>query len=94
MPSIKILNKTYEIKCQMGEEASLQQAADTLNDELRAIRQKHRHLDDVQTMMLAAMNLAHQLNETRIDQEKQRQQMSRFIETLEQKVKQVVVEHS
>lgn len=82
---IKLLNKTYDIKCPENETANLQMAAEKLNDQLLQNKKKFRQLDDFQNLVLAALHLSHELVSCKKQQEEQRHQVTRFITSLESK---------
>ena len=88
--SIRLLNKVHEIKCPDHEVDNLQQAAIKLNDQLLANKKKFKHLDEFQTLLLAALNITHELMSCQKQQEDQRQQVTQFINSLENKINQVV----
>lgn len=88
--TIKLLNKSYEIKCPDGEVNNLQQAAAKLNEQLQEGKKKFRQLDEFQALLLAALNISHELIISQRQQEQQRHQVSQFISTLENKIHQVV----
>ncbi|MBA2653250.1 MAG: cell division protein ZapA [Tatlockia sp.] len=88
--SIKLLNKTYEIKCPDGEMANLQQAAEKLNEHLLQNKKKFKQLDEFHALLLAALNVSHELITCQQQQEQQRQQVTKFINSLENKIHQVV----
>lgn len=88
--SIKLLNKTYEIKCPDEEVMNLQQAAEILNAQLMQTKKKFKQLDEFQTFLLAALNVSHELLACQKQQELQRQQVTKFINSLENKIHQVV----
>lgn len=86
--SIRILNKSYEIKCPESEADHLEQAAHKLNSELLAKKQQFKHLDDYQLLLLAALHLGHELIICQEEQNLQRQQLTQFINSLENKINQ------
>ncbi|MBA2655383.1 MAG: cell division protein ZapA [Tatlockia sp.] len=88
--SIKLLNKTYEIKCPDGEMINLQQAAEKLNEQLLQNKKKFKQLDEFQALVLAAINVSHELISCQKQQEQQRQQVTKFINSLENKIHQAV----
>lgn len=88
--SIKLLNKSYEIKCPDTEVENLQQAADLLNKQLVQNKKKFKQLDDFHLLLLASLNVSHDLVSSQKMHEQQRQQMSRFISSLEDKIHQLV----
>ncbi|KTD17896.1 cell division protein ZapA [Legionella jordanis] len=88
--SIKLMNKIYEIKCPDSEMDNLQQAAEKLNQHLMHNKKKFKSLDDFQTLLLAALHVSHELITCQRQQEQQRQQVTQFINSLENKIHQVV----
>lgn len=84
------MNKTYEIKCPENEIKNLKEAAEKLNEILLANRKKFRQLDDFQSLLLASLNISHELITCQKQQEQQRQQVTQFINSLENKIHQVV----
>ncbi|MDI9818969.1 MULTISPECIES: cell division protein ZapA [unclassified Legionella] len=88
--SIKLMNKSYEIKCPDSEIDNLQQAAEKLNEHLLQNKKKFKQLDDFQTLLLAALHVSHELISCQRQQEQQRQQVTQFISSLENKIHQVV----
>lgn len=87
---VKILNKTYEIKCPDGEEANLLLAAMRLNDQMSLSKMKFKQLDNFQMLMLAALELSHELIISKNEQDKQRLQVTQFISSLETKINKAV----
>lgn len=88
--SIKLLNKTYEIKCPDNEVSNLQQAGQLLNEQILIQKKKFKQLGDFQALLLASLHLTHELITTQHQQEKQRHQVTQFISSLENKINQVV----
>ncbi|STX40337.1 Cell division protein ZapA [Legionella donaldsonii] len=88
--SIKLMNKSYEIKCPDNEVENLQQAADKLNERIIHNKKKFKQLDDFQTLLLAALHVSHELISCQRQQEQQRLQVTQFINSLENKIHQVV----
>lgn len=83
--SVKLLGNTYEIKCPDGEEDSLQRAVERLNEQIQMQKKKNKSHDQLQTLLLAALHLSHELIICQRQQEYQRQQVSQFIHALENK---------
>lgn len=88
--SVRIMNKDYEVKCLDGEIENLQQAADTLNQELLHHKKKFKQLGEFPLLLLAALHLSHKLVICQQQQEQQRDQVNQFINSLENKIHQVV----
>ncbi len=87
--TIRLLNKSYELKCPDNEIENLQRAALKLNAQLLEKRSKFKNLDEFQILMLAALHISHELIVCQGQQEQQRQQLTQFISTLENKISQV-----
>lgn len=87
---VKLLNKSYEIKCPEGEEANLLLATQKLNDQILLNKTKFKHLDNLQTLVLAALDISHELVICKNEQEHQRHQVTQFISSLETKINNVV----
>ena len=87
---VKILNKSYEIKCPDGEEANLLLAAQKLSEKLHLNKDKSRKLDDYKILLLAALDISHELILCKNDQEHQRFQVTQFITSLENKINKTV----
>lgn len=87
---VKLLNKSYEIKCPEGEEINLLLAAEKLNEKMLANKTKFKKLDDFHTLLLAALDVSHELIICKNEQEHQRLQVTQFITTLENKINKTV----
>ncbi|WP_419419752.1 cell division protein ZapA [Legionella sp. D16C41] len=87
---IKLLNKSYDIKCPEHEVANLEQAAAKLNEHLLQNKKKFKQLDDFQNLVLASLHVSHELISCQKQQEQQRHQVTQFINSLENKINQVV----
>lgn len=87
---VKLLNKSYEIKCPESEEANLLLAAETLNEKMQQNKSKFKKLDHFQTLLLAALDIGHELIVCKSEQEHQRQQVTQFITSLESKINKAV----
>jgi len=59
---ISILGQQYKIACPEGEELTLQNSVDQFNEQIRNIKSSARTLRNEQVIVLAALNLCHQLN--------------------------------
>jgi cell division protein ZapA len=87
---IKILNKSYHIKCPESEEQTLQLAVAKLNEKIAVNTSRLNNLDNFQTLLLAALDTAHELVICKNEQEQQRHQVNQFITTLERKINKTV----
>lgn len=92
--SIRLLNKTYEIKCPDNEADNLQQAAQKLHEQLLLNKRKFKQMDDFQNLLLASLHIGHELITCQKLQEQQRHQVTQFISSLENKINQVVNGHT
>lgn len=92
--TIRLLNKSYDIKCPDEEADNLQHAALKLNGHLQHIKKKFKQIDEYQALLLAALHISHEWVACQKQQEEQRQQMTQFICSLEHKINQVVVSPS
>lgn len=88
--TIKLLNKSYEIRCPEGEEANLIMAAAKLNASMTQNKDKFKHLDPFHVLLLAALDISHQLVVCKNEQEHQRTQVNQFISSLENKINKIV----
>lgn len=87
---VKVLNKIYEIRCPEGEEANLLLAAKKLDDQITSNKNKFKLLDNFQTLLLAALDISHELVICKNEQEHQRHQVTQFISSLENKIHKAV----
>ena len=87
---VKILNKSYEIRCPENEEENLSLAAKKLNDQLTKHKNNFKLLDNYQTLLLAALDISHEFVICKNQQEQQRHQVTQFISSLEHKINKVV----
>ena len=84
--TIRLLNKSYDIKCPEQEQQSLQLAAQKLNELLLKSKTQFKTLDNVQVLVLAALHLSHELITSQSQQKEQRHQLTEFISNLENKI--------
>lgn len=88
--TIKILNKTYQIKCPEGEETNLLLAAAKINEQIMAHKSKFKNLENYQMLLLAALDVGYELIICKKEQEQQRHQVNQFITSLESKINKTV----
>lgn len=88
--TIKLLNKSYEIKCPEGEEDNLLFAAKKLNNQILVNKKKARQLDNFQALLLAALDISHELILCKNKQALQQHQVNQFINSLENKINKMV----
>ena len=84
--TIKIQNKSYKIKCPEAEIENLQLAAEKLTHQLSKKNSQSRKLDEYQNLLMAALHISHELILCEAQQTQQREQLARFINTLESAV--------
>lgn len=58
---IKILGKTYHIKCPASETASLERAAEFLDEKMRSSKNNKGVVNQDRVAIITALNLAHEL---------------------------------
>ncbi|MDA9271839.1 cell division protein ZapA [bacterium] len=92
LQTIKLLNKSYKIKCPDVEISNLQLSAQKLNEQLLKNKNEFKHLTDYQSLLLAALHISHELINCQSQQIQQRTQLNQFISSLENKINQVTVE--
>jgi cell division protein ZapA len=88
--SIKLMNKTYQIRCPEREEQNLLLAAEKLNEQIINTKTKFKNLDNFQTLLMAALDIGHELISCKNEQEHQRHQVNQFITSLERKINKTV----
>ena len=86
LSTIRILNKSYKIKCPEAETDNLQLAAGKLHAQLLQKKSAYKKLDDYQALLMAALHISHELVMCENQQTQQREQLARFIDTLESTV--------
>ncbi|MCP0914795.1 MULTISPECIES: cell division protein ZapA [Legionella] len=91
--TIRLLSKSYEIKCPENEAEGLQRAAIKLNACMQEKKNQFRQLDDYQILLLAALQVSHELITCQTQQEQRRHQLTEFISSLESKINQVSQEN-
>lgn len=84
--TIRLLGKTYEIKCPENETDSLEAAALKLNTHMLDTKNQFKQLDSYQTLLLAALQVSHELVKSQKKQEEHQQQLTQFINSLENKI--------
>lgn len=84
------MNTSYQIKCPESEEANLYLAVEKLNEKIANHKSKFKYLDNMQTLLLAALDIGHELIICKSEQEQQRRQVNQFISSLESKINKTV----
>lgn len=84
------MNKSYEIKCPDDEVDNLYLAAEKLNEQLANNKNKFKQLDEFHTLLLAALNISHELITSLRLQEERQEKMNGFIRSLETRIDQAM----
>ena len=92
--SVRILDKEYRIACQEGEQQSLIASAQYVDRRMREIRQSGRVIGSDRIAVMVALNLAHDLLESRRAQKRSDQAISRRIRSLQQKIETALSEEA
>ncbi|MFI4962888.1 MAG: cell division protein ZapA [Legionellales bacterium] len=87
---VKLLNKSYEIKCPESEEDNLVLASKKLNARMLQNKSKFKQLDNFQTLLLSALDISHELIISKNEQEHHKHQVTQFISSLERKINHMV----
>ncbi len=88
--NIKILNKSYDIKCPEHEAANLLLAAQKLEHHIQLNKKKAKQLDNFHILLLAALDVSHELVLSKSQQAHQNHQVTQFITSLENKINKMV----
>ena len=84
--TIQLQNKSYKIKCPEAEVENLTLAADKLTRQLLKTKSHSKKMDEYQHLLMAALHISHELVLCEQQQAQQRDQLARFIDTLENAV--------
>jgi cell division protein ZapA len=87
--TIQLMNKNYKIKCPVEEMENLQLAAKKLNAAISQKKSQFKTLDATQVLLLAALDLSHELINQEQKQHLQREQLAEFIHSLENRLQTV-----
>ena len=71
--TVRIFNKEYRVACPEGQEHKLEEAANLLNQRMQEMKDTGPSLGSEQTAAITALNLAHELLEQRLKQQRQQQ---------------------
>ena len=88
--TIQLMNKSYKIKCPVEEMDNLQLAAKKLNAAISQKKSKFKTLDATQILLLAALDLSHELINQEQKQLQQREELSEFIHSLENRLQNAI----
>lgn len=86
--SVRILDREYTVGVEQGERDSLMAAARLLDQRMRDARGANRMAAIDRVAVLAALNLAHELEQLREDNARRDKQITRALDALERKLDQ------
>ena len=84
--SIRLLDREYTVGCEPGERDSLLVAAKLLDNKMREIRGNNRMAALDRVAVLAALNLAHDLQQLRSDHQDRDRELERTLGDLHRKL--------
>ena len=84
--SIRLLDREYTVGCEPDERDSLLAAAKLLDNKMREIRGNNRMAALDRVAVLAALNLAHELQQVRSDNESRDRELDRTLADLHRKL--------
>lgn len=88
--TISILDKDYQVACPEDERAALVEAAHLLNERMTEIRASGKVVGADRIAVMAALNISHELLETRAGRGPGADAVSRRIHVLQEKVEQAL----
>jgi len=83
---VRILDREYTVGCEPGEKDGLMAAAKLLDAKMREIRGGNRVAALDRVAVLAALNLAHELQQLREDSERRDRSLAAAVDDLQRKV--------
>lgn len=92
--SVRILDRGFDIGCPPGERQALEEAARLLDARMQTIRGEHRMATFDRVAVIAALNLAAEVNNFRRAIEGRDQELQRGIDELNRKVEALIDAHS
>lgn len=88
--SVRILDREYTVGVEPAERDSLMAAARLLDQRMREVRGANRMAAIDRVAVLAALNLAHELQQLRDDNARREREFTRILDALQRKLDQVV----
>lgn len=85
--AVKILDRTYKIKCSSDEARDLQDSAQYVDEQMRKIRQSGAVINTDRVAIVTALNICHELFRLRQQQTQSLNLMKRRINDLHDRVK-------
>jgi cell division protein ZapA len=92
--AVEILGRTFHVKCPQAEVEALQQAAECLEDKLRSIRATSQTLCFERMVMIAALNVMHELLAAKQQKNQLSQSVNQKLRDLKSKVDQALVRYT
>ncbi len=88
---IRLLNKSYDIKCPDGEVEKLNMAAKKLDNSMQKYKQHYPLLDDNKLLLLSALEIAYQMiNQVEPSSIDKQDEVNALIQSLETRINAVV----
>lgn len=84
--AVRILDREYTVGCEPGEKDGLMAAARLLDAKMREVRGGNRVAALDRVAVLAALNLAHELQQLREDSERRDRSLAAAVDDLQRKV--------
>lgn len=81
--AVNILDREYLVACPSGQEKKLTEAAETLNNKMREIRETGKVFGIERIAVMAALNLTHELLQTRPENATDRTALERLHDKLD-----------
>ncbi len=81
--SVQILDREYLVACPPGQETKLREAAHTLNNKMQEIRDTGKVFGIERIAVMAALNLTHEILQTKPETENDRSAILRLVDKLE-----------
>ncbi|MBP6216612.1 MAG: cell division protein ZapA [Luteimonas sp.] len=88
--SVRLLDREYTVGVVPDERESLMAAAKLLDSRMRDVRGSNRMAAVDRVAVLAALNLAHELQQLRTEGEQRDREMARLIEDLQRKLDELI----
>ena len=84
--SVHILDREYTIGVEPGERGSLMAAAKLLDGKMREVRGSNKMVAAERVAVLAALNMAHELQQLRQERDAQQRELTATLETLNRRL--------
>lgn len=90
--SVRVLDREYTVGVEPDERDSLVSAARLLDQRMREVRGANRMAAIDRVAVLAALNLAHELQQLRDENARRERELTRTVDALQRKLDQVVLD--